>query len=488
MRASPFVSFSRRAVIWPALLAIAACSGGGGGGMSTPVAAADSYVFQNTIKLTVAAPGVLSNDSGGSLTAVKVGSPSNGTLVLRSDGSFDYTSNDGISTDAFSYEATNANGSSSVVQVNLAPNQPPAPVNACLPTPAGASLNGTLTATDEPASQPDTYLPVTDPTVGPYKGVVTINPNGTFTYTPNVPVSGPTYVGMDKFKFQVKDALGATSTGIATVLINGAVRIMPLGDSITEGVWYTDPSTICETATTLPDSPWLGNCPASGVRVSYRMKLYNDLEAMYPSLQALNANYGVNLVGSIRNGVDAGLAQPFHEGHAGYSASQIASGISFWLTSNPPDIILVHIGTNSFTTSATDVQTTLNNINAWAQSYYSPAPAGSRPVTVFVARIIQAVDGSQNVTAFNDNVATMITSNTSNWPYLTVTMVDEQTSAGLNYTTVDSTNHPECFVEGGNTACTAGDMASNLHPNPNGYAKMANRWKADIQTALPTCP
>ncbi len=62
----------------------------------------------------VPAPGVLGNDSdpeGGSLTAVLVSGPSNGTLSLAADGSFTYT-HDGsdTTTDSFTYKAKDASG------------------------------------------------------------------------------------------------------------------------------------------------------------------------------------------------------------------------------------------------------------------------------------------------------------------------------------------------------------------------------------------
>src|SRR5207248_1125820 len=58
-----------------------------------PVANNDSYATNEDTTLTVAAPGVLANDSdadGDPLTAVLVSGPSHGTLTLASDGSFSY--------------------------------------------------------------------------------------------------------------------------------------------------------------------------------------------------------------------------------------------------------------------------------------------------------------------------------------------------------------------------------------------------------------
>jgi len=272
---------------------------------------------------------------------------------------------------------------------------------------------------------------------------------------------------MDRFTFTVTDSGGLTSApATVSILNNGKVRIMPLGDSITEGVWFGDSLGDCADS----DPDYNGNCPVADFRVSYRKDLYNVLEGLSP-------NYAVDLVGSLSNGAAAGLAQPEHEGHPGWSAGQIATGITGWLnTTNPPDIILLHIGTNSFTTDPADVKTILDNINSWAQANY--------PVTVFVARIIRSVNGSLgNVTAFNDAVETMITSNT--WQYLSVMpMVNQEFGAGITYG-IDTSQ--ACLD--GSGPCN-GDMADNLHPNPRGYTRMANKWRTDLvnSTALPTCP
>lgn len=205
------------------------------------------------------------------------------------------------------------------------------------------------------------------------------------------------------------------------------------------------------------------------------------------------------MVGSVSNGSVAGLTQPNHEGHEGDSALQLASGdpgpgcpgcpivgLRTWLSANPPDIILLHAGTNNFTTSATDVNTLLNNISSWAQGYYGVLPAGEYPVTVYVARIIQTVQGqtgsilNSDITTFNDNVTAIAGNRTD----VQVIMVNQQTGATLTYT-VDTSS--TCLTTG---VCSGGDMASVLHPNPSGYAKMADQWKADLQTSgiLPTCP
>src|SRR5205823_6430639 len=75
---------------------------------SPPVAANDSYAARKNVPLSVAAPGVLSNDTdagGFGLTAVLVSGPSHGTLTLNTDGSFTYTAATGYTgSDSFTYQ------------------------------------------------------------------------------------------------------------------------------------------------------------------------------------------------------------------------------------------------------------------------------------------------------------------------------------------------------------------------------------------------
>ncbi len=443
------------------ILGISGCGGGGGGGTASPVAASDAYVFPSaSTTLNVGAPGVLTNDTGGPITATLVSGPSFATsFMLNPNGSFSYTPNGSGTPDSFTYRAVNGSTSSNVTTVSLTLNQPPVTTNACLSTPVNTSLNGTLTATDEPGSQPVLFQIINDATVGPNKGNVAVNSNGTFTYAPSTNV-----LGMDKFKFRATDQLGLTSDAIATVFIDGAVRIMPLGDSITQGVFRS------ETTPGECGSGSGGNCPAADVRIGYRKKLLDDLEALSPS-------YAVDMVGGLANGSAAGLSLPDdrHEGHPGWcddnnpfctvsGGQNIAASVIGFLNSNPADIILLHIGTNHFNIDNSGVNTILNNINTWAQSNY--------PVTVFVARIIPSVNGTLDVSTFNTNVAAIATDRTA----VKVYNVDQQSVLWASSGQPNNAN-PSL-------------MADNLHPNQTGYNMMADKWKMDMLSAevLPTCP
>ena len=435
------------------LIGISGC--GGGGGSASVVAVSDSYVVNNPgDPLNVGAPGVLQNDSGSGLTAQLISGPVG--MTLNSDGSFSIPN--GATPTSFSYRALNGTGSATAnAIINI--NQPPVANNACKTTGRGIAASDFLSATD-PEGAALTYALASGGTSGlsdGKKGNVTINSaTGQFTYTPCsapgtpscIPASsGAGFQGVDKFTFRVTDPLLKTSTGVVTVLIDGAVRIMPLGDSITFGVY---------TVTSPPDAEAIG----------YRRQLYNDLEALSPA-------YAVNFVGGLSNGLSASppIVDPDHEGHPGFCAGptgcsngNITDNVISWLNANPADVILLHIGTNNFNnTSEADISTILNRVNTWATANY--------PTTVFVARIIPTVDGSFDVNSFNNNVSSIATDRSN----VKVLMVNQQTGAGIN--------------NGINTANPL-FMDDNLHPNQSGYNKMADKWESDLVASgvLPSCP
>ena len=107
-------------------------------------------------------------------------------------------------------------------------------------------------------------------------------------------------------------AMGAGSQVIVVPPVS-AMKIMPLGDSITYG---------------------------QGAPGGYRAPLYQLLTA---------ANFNVNFVGTQNNNPTAWLPQPNHEGHSGCRIDQIQSGFLTWVNSvASPDLILLLIGTNDY--------------------------------------------------------------------------------------------------------------------------------------------
>ena len=92
-------------------------------GNHPPVAVADSYSTPQDTTLTVAAPGVLGNDTDADLnplTAIKVTDPAHGTLTLGSNGSISYVPTAGYSgPDSFTYKANDGTADSNTVTVSL---------------------------------------------------------------------------------------------------------------------------------------------------------------------------------------------------------------------------------------------------------------------------------------------------------------------------------------------------------------------------------
>jgi lysophospholipase L1-like esterase len=476
-------------------LLLAGCGGGGSGGSN--IAVPDAYSVDKGQTLNVGAPGVLGNDVGSTLNAQLVGGPSHASsFTLNVDGSFSYThNNDGAATDSFTYRATSG-ASSGTTTVTITINQPPLANNTCSSIQNGvSSVAATLSATDPNGNNTiSSYTIPTPPSNGTIMECLSYpctKPSPSITYVPTVPPPDTGRRGMDKIVFQANDSGGLhSSMGTVNILNGGDIRIMPLGDSITQGI-FKDYDGTCTTHDTD------GSCPSRNLRVGYRMQAWTDLEA-------LSAGYGVDFVGGLSDGSSAGLAAPndSHEGHPGDCAGPVvgvtactaddpleppgtprnlAQNIEPWLNTHPADVILLHVGTNGLNASisnveqanATQVGALLDNISDWATKNY--------PVTVFVARIIKNVTGTLPVTTFNDDVATIAMTVR---PSLNVILVNQETGAGINYAIDDSQS---CLDSG--TCSPTADMASDLHPNPIGYAKMAAKWKADIQSSgvLPNC-
>ncbi|MGE5358638.1 MAG: Ig-like domain-containing protein [Bacteroidales bacterium] len=99
-----------------------------------PVANDDSYTTPANTPLSVAASGVLANDTdadGNALTATRVAVPSHGSLTLSPNGSFTYTPTVGYSgSDSFTYTASDGTATSNIATATLTITAaPPPPTN-----------------------------------------------------------------------------------------------------------------------------------------------------------------------------------------------------------------------------------------------------------------------------------------------------------------------------------------------------------------------
>ncbi|MCP4283300.1 MAG: hypothetical protein GY792_02435 [Gammaproteobacteria bacterium] len=240
-------------------------------------------------------------------------------------------------------------------------------------------------------------------------------------------------------------------TGACTAVTEAATAIMPLGNSITKGI-----------------GPGEADC-----ELGYRRPLY---------LKLTNAGYFVDFMGSEKHPKDFcanvyGVPIDFsadHEGHPGKKTYQILDNLykqrENWLGNHHADVILLHIGTNDIKDVkagnqtpqgvANEVGKILDKIN----QYESDTGA---TVTVILARIINQVPKNSLVTTYNQKLQSMASARIANGDKIIV--VDMENS-GLDY----------CLESNG------GDFDDSLHPNTNGYAKMANVWYSALKQILPS--
>lgn len=171
-----------------------------------PRAVVDSYQTNEDEPLTVAVPGVLSNDTdidGDALTATLQTLPANGTVSLQSDGSFTYTPlQDFSGLDGFTY-AANDGAASSVAAVTLQValrNDAPVALDDDYETAANIELvvaaPGLLLNDSDAEGDILTVEIISDP----QHGLVVLSADGSFRYTPN-----RSFAGDDAFFYQAND-------------------------------------------------------------------------------------------------------------------------------------------------------------------------------------------------------------------------------------------------------------------------------------------
>jgi lysophospholipase L1-like esterase len=166
--------------------------------------------------------------------------------------------------------------------------------------------------------------------------------------------------------------VGATlvTGGSAAAESNGGVRVMPLGDSITEG-------------TQVPGG--------------YRIGLWQRFSS---------GGNRVDFVGSQFNGPSS-LGDHDHEGHPGWRIDQIDANIVGWLRTYTPHTVLLHIGTNdvlqnyNLSGAPSRLSTLVDHITATVPD-----------AEVFVATIILLANSGQeaNARTFNATIPGMVQS------------------------------------------------------------------------------
>ncbi len=148
-----------------------------------------------------------------------------------------------------------------------------------------------------------------------------------------------------------------TGASSASAESNGGVRIMPLGDSITDGI------------------------TVSG---AYRTALWQHF---------VSAGAKVDFVGSLYGGPST-LGDHDHEGHSGWRIDQIDSNVVTWLRNTTPRTVLLHIGTNDILQNY-NVSTAPQRLSTLIDHILTTVP----DVHLFVATIIPIANSSQDAAA-----------------------------------------------------------------------------------------
>lgn len=206
----------------------------------------------------------------------------------------------------------------------------------------------------------------------------------------------------------------------------GPVRIMPLGNSITQ---------------------------AHAGRNSYRRPLWHRLTG---------AGYGVDFVGSQKSNHNGLPAKPDfdldHEGHWGWRADQLLASMGTWANTYRPNIVLMHAGSNDMF-QGQDVTATINELSGLIDRLRAANPY----VKILLAKLIPPTEWNGRLTrikALNNAIPGLVSrKHTTQSP---VILVDQ--TVGFNAYT---------------------DTYDGVHPNEAGERKMADRWYEALVRLLP---
>ncbi|WP_413161607.1 GDSL-type esterase/lipase family protein [Capilliphycus salinus ALCB114379] len=216
---------------------------------------------------------------------------------------------------------------------------------------------------------------------------------------------------------------------------DSTVRIMPFGDSITEGQ--------------------VDDIAPEAQREGYRLGLWNRLT---------DFGLSVDFVGSQSNGSES-LPDQDHEGHPGFTSRQLARGrgdepgIDTWITEANPEVVLLMAGTNNSDKAPEnmieDLDSLLDRIlnkNEFSGELLVSTIPPIRSDGRFPERI-------PNVEAYNAQIRTV---------------VDNYVQQGKSVTFVDMFSSPNGLTEEDITPPP--DDRNGVHPTVEGYDKIAQFW------------
>ncbi|MEU8203335.1 FG-GAP-like repeat-containing protein [Streptosporangium sp. NPDC049046] len=201
------------------------------------------------------------------------------------------------------------------------------------------------------------------------------------------------------------------------------LRVMPLGDSITHGV---------------------GGTPGG---VGYRGRLWDLLQD--------DAN-AIDFVGSVDSG-HGNIPDTDHEGHPSWRISRLDSLASECVIARyRPNVVVLHIGTNDLANDE-EPETAHIRLSRLVDRITDIAPL----TTVLVSSLVPAKDEWDNTLIARYNVRLP-------------TIVNNLRAEGKRVR----------LVNNGALGVTTADLADSLHPNNDGYRKMANAYHNAIKAAM----
>src|SRR5207247_1621793 len=216
-----------------------------------PVAVNDAYSVNEDTILTLAAPGVLGNDTdidSATITAAVVTNPAHGTLALSANGSFTYTPAANYNgPDSFTYKANDgaldsnaATATITVTAVNDAPSFTKGADQTVLEDAAAQSVTAWATIISAgPADEVGQTLNfiVSNNNTTLFSAQPAVSASGTLTYTPAANANGSATVTV-----QVHDSGGTTNGGVDTSAAQTfTITVTPVDDvpSFTKGANQT---------------------------------------------------------------------------------------------------------------------------------------------------------------------------------------------------------------------------------------------------------
>jgi lysophospholipase L1-like esterase len=222
---------------------------------------------------------------------------------------------------------------------------------------------------------------------------------------------------------------GSTSAFAFGAAPQKTFRVMPYGDSITEGGYNED-----------------GTWYSEG---GYRIGLWQMLD---------QTGYDVHFVGSASNG---DFPEANHEGHSGWRIDQVDAQSEQWVRDANPDFILLMIGTNDCNQNY-QMDTIITRLKTLIAHLQSAGPHAQ----LFVSNLFYTNSPATNsrIDLYNSGLEPLIRAKAAVDPR--VHFVDFQS------------------VIGNGEHGTSDDLIDGVHPSPDGYALMAKTWFNQLKPYL----